>query len=247
MNKYKVCVSAICKNEAKFVKKWYDSMKEADLIVVADTGSTDQTIELLKECKIEVHSITVDPWRFDTARNLSMDFIPPDYDICVCTDLDEVFDPDWREELERNWMPYNTLFRYTYTYGFYNNGKPIVTFLYEKIHQRHNFRWVYPVHEVLEYSGTKPDIYGLAEKMHLKHYPDQSKSRGNYLKLLELSAKDFPLYDRNIFYLGREYMYHNMFVNCIETLTYHLTIPTANWPVERCASMRYIANSYLNL
>ena len=45
--KYKVCVYAIAKNEEKFVKKWYESMKEADKIYVLDTGSTDKTFETL--------------------------------------------------------------------------------------------------------------------------------------------------------------------------------------------------------
>lgn len=30
MNKYKVYVYAICKNESKFIQRWYDSVKEAD-------------------------------------------------------------------------------------------------------------------------------------------------------------------------------------------------------------------------
>ena len=29
----KICIYAICKNEAKFVDKWYESMKEADEII----------------------------------------------------------------------------------------------------------------------------------------------------------------------------------------------------------------------
>ena len=49
MNKYKVIVYAICKNEEKYVDKWYDSVKEADKIFVLDTGSTDNTIR--KWCK----------------------------------------------------------------------------------------------------------------------------------------------------------------------------------------------------
>ena len=51
MNKYKVCVYAICKNEEKFVKRWVNSMKEADEIYVLDTGSTDNTIKLLKKLR----------------------------------------------------------------------------------------------------------------------------------------------------------------------------------------------------
>ena len=45
----KVCVYAICKNESKHVKRWVESMKEADEIYVLDTGSTDNTKELLQE------------------------------------------------------------------------------------------------------------------------------------------------------------------------------------------------------
>ena len=48
MGNYHVCVYAICKNEAKFARRWMDSMSEADHIVVLDTGSTDGTAERLR-------------------------------------------------------------------------------------------------------------------------------------------------------------------------------------------------------
>ena len=32
MSKYKISVYAICKNEEKFIDRWYNSMKEADNI-----------------------------------------------------------------------------------------------------------------------------------------------------------------------------------------------------------------------
>ena len=43
----KVCVYAICKNEEKFIRRWYNSMKEADKIFVLDTGSSDGSFEVL--------------------------------------------------------------------------------------------------------------------------------------------------------------------------------------------------------
>ena len=49
MNKYKVCVYAISKNDEKFVDRWVNSMKEADEIYVLDTGSTDNTVKNLKK------------------------------------------------------------------------------------------------------------------------------------------------------------------------------------------------------
>lgn len=51
MNKYKICVYAICKNEEKFIERWVNSMKEADKIYVLDTGSTDKKCRITKEIR----------------------------------------------------------------------------------------------------------------------------------------------------------------------------------------------------
>ena len=83
------------------------------------------------------------------------------------------------------------------------------------------------------------------EGIQLDHHPDPTKSRGQYLPLLELSVAEDPEDDRNAHYLGREYMYHGRWDDCIRTLKHHLTMPRATWADERCASMRYIAKSYL--
>ena len=39
----KIAVYAISKNEEQFVKRFCESAKDADLILIADTGSTDNT------------------------------------------------------------------------------------------------------------------------------------------------------------------------------------------------------------
>ena len=54
MKKYKVCIYAICKNESKFIKRWYESIKGADYICVLDTGSEDDSLEILKKLNIKV-------------------------------------------------------------------------------------------------------------------------------------------------------------------------------------------------
>ena len=92
MKKLKVGVYAISKNEEKFVNRWANSMKEADYIYVLDTGSTDNTVKLLKKNNINVKVLEIKPWRFDIARNKSLELLPKDTDICVCTDLDEVLE-----------------------------------------------------------------------------------------------------------------------------------------------------------
>ena len=97
---YKIAVYAICKNEEQFVDRWVKSMSEADEIFVLDTGSTDNTVEKLKSLGVHVTQEVIKPWRFDVARNKTLDLVPKDYERCVCTDLDEIFVKGWRKKLE---------------------------------------------------------------------------------------------------------------------------------------------------
>lgn len=246
MKKYKVVVYAISKNEEKFVKRWFDSMKEADEIYVLDTGSNDKTVTLLQELGVNVKVQTINPWRFDTARNISLDMVPLDTDICICTDLDEVFEKGWRDKLEKIWTPETTRARYNYNWSFDEQGNPAVNFYIEKIHSRSGYKWSHPVHEVLTYTKGEEKVV-TTDEITVNHYPDSTKSRGSYLPLLELSVKEDPEDDRNMHYLGREYMYHKKYNECIDTLIKHLNLKSATWKDERSASMRFIARSYTAL
>lgn len=247
MGKHKVCVYAICKNEGQFAHRWMESMSEADLVVVLDTGSTDDTVERLREKGAQVTVERIVPWRFDAARNRSLELVPEDADICVCTDLDEVFRPGWRERLEQAWRPGMGQVSYRYTWSFEPDGSEGYVFWIEKIHARRGYRWSHPVHEVLEWTGegARPSIVPV-EGIQLDHHPDPTKSRGQYLSLLELSVAEAPEDDRNTHYLGREYMYRGRWDDCIRTLKHHLEMPTATWADERAASMRYIARACAN-
>ena len=154
---YKIVVYAIAKNEEKFVKRWVDSMKEADDIYVLDTGSTDNTVSLLENLGVHVKKEVINPWRFDIARNLSLNMVPDDADICICTDLDEIFEVGWREKLEKIWKKNFTRLRYNYNWSLDENMKPLVNFYIEKIHNRNNYKWIHPVHEVLKYNGKEKE------------------------------------------------------------------------------------------
>ncbi|MCI8569248.1 MAG: glycosyltransferase [Bacilli bacterium] len=239
----KICVYAISKNEEKFVKRWYESMKEADEIYVLDTGSTDNTVNELKKLGVNVYQEIISPWRFDTARNKSLDLVPKDTDVCICTDLDEIFVSGWRQEIEKFWTKETTNARYNYNWSLDEFGKPKVNFYIEKMHSRDNFIWTHPVHEVLKYKGTNQHSITI-DSITLNHYPDHKKSRSSYLKLLELSVKEDPEDDRNMHYLGREYMFNQLHDKCIKTLKKHLKLKSATWTLERAASMRFIARSY---
>jgi len=243
MNRYNICVYAICKNEGHFVERWMDSMSEADLVVVTDTGSDDDTVARLRARGAQVYVEPVTPWRFDVARNNSHAHVPEDVDIAVCTDLDEIFRPGWRAALEAVWQPDTSMANYLYNWSLKPDGTPETQFHYFKIHKPRAYEWVCPVHEYLRYIGGGAEKKVFAQGVVLDHYPDHTKSRGSYLPLLEMAVQEDPMSDRMTYYLGREYMYAARWQDCIDTLEGYLKLPTAWWAEERCAAMRWIAKS----
>lgn len=239
-HRWKVAVYAICKNEEKFVDRWMDSMAEADEIVVLDTGSTDDTVLRLQARGATVYQKIFDPWRFDVARNHALSLVSEDADICCSVDLDEVFEPGWRKVLETAWDAGVDQLKYRYTWNFDENGNELTVFFADKIHARHGFHWHAPVHEVIRPDAGSCRV-GQCEQLRLYHHADAGKSRGQYLPLLQLAAKEAPLDDRTAFYLGREYFFHGEYGKSIAQLEHYLHLPKAVWRDERAAAMRYLA------
>ncbi len=242
----KICVYAIAKNEEKFADRFMDASAEADWVCVLDTGSEDGTVRRLEERGAIVRQEAIDPWRFDEARNRSMELIPPDADIAVSVDLDEVLSPGWRGKLEAAWKDGTELARVTCVTSRNGDGSPGTSFLIGKAHRPGVFRWKYPVHEVLVRADGKPDSNTVdAPEVVKEHLPDKAKSRGQYLPLLELAAEENPQDPRCAHYLGREYMYYRRWEDAIRELERYLLLPGATWAEERAATMRYLAECCL--
>lgn len=242
----KICVYAICKNELKFIDKWLENMSEADYIVVLDTGSTDGTFEKLQQdprvTRVEQEVIT--PWRFDVARNRSMDLIPDDADILVCTDFDELFEPGWGQYLRDNWIPgYHNRCHYKYAWTHTEIGEPRYIFTYDKIHTR-EMHWKYPVHEVLaaKNENYEENVLNALDTIYLHHWQDADKSRSNYLPLLQLAAEENPDDSHIWSLLGREYLIAHDFDNAINVF-----LDTLDKPDIETSSLGCVLLQTLNL
>lgn len=231
----KIAVYCIALNEEKFVESWYNSAKDADYLLIADTGSTDGTVEKACSLGINVFSIGIKPWRFDTARNVAVSLLPVDMDYCIALDMDEVLAPGWREHLERV-EPGVTRPRYKYTWNWKDNGDPGLQYSGDKIHTRQGYIWKHPVHEVM-YGDRIVEKQGWVD-LEIHHHADNSKPRSSYLPLLEVSVKEDPNNDRNAFYYGRELFFYGQFEKATEELKRYLTIST--WNAERSWAMRYL-------
>ncbi len=236
----KICVYAISKNEAKFAERFCAAAAPADLIFVADTGSTDDTVALLEANGAKVAHINIKPWRFDDARNAALAMLPADIDVCVSLDLDEVLQPGWREEIERVWTPGTTRLRYGFDWGC---G---IVFKYEKIHGRVGYRWHHPCHEY-PIPDRITEQWANTDMLLVIHQPDPTKSRGQYLDLLRISIEEDPQCPRNAFYYGRELSFNRQWQAAIDQCKQYLDLPRATWPNERCYAMRVIGRCYQEL
>lgn len=239
---YKIAVYTIALNEEQFVERWYESAKDADYLLIADTGSTDGTRETAIKLGINVIDISVKPWRFDDARNASLAALPADIDMCVQLDMDEILLPGWRDEIENALKQGATRVRYNYTWNWKDEAQtiPATTFGGDKIHARKGYRWKHPVHEVVVPYGDTVEKQ-VWTKLELHHHPDNSKSRSQYLPLLKLSTEEAPDDDRNAFYYARELYFYRQYDEAAKEFKRHLGLPSAKWPPERAASMRYLA------
>lgn len=227
---------AIAKNEEQFVRRWAESAAAADSILLLDTGSDDRTVDIAKECGVETHVARFDPWRFDDARNMALQLCSPYMDYLIALDLDEVLVPGWREQLLDMCAQGVTRPRYKYTWSW-ENGKPGLQYGGDKIHARNGYQWKHPVHEVLVPTGVETQGWCSLE---IHHHPDQSKSRGQYLPLLELAVAEDPDDDRNAYYFARELFFNAQPERARQEFERHLSLPTAVWAAERAQSLRYL-------
>jgi glycosyltransferase involved in cell wall biosynthesis len=242
----KIAVYAIALNEAKHVQRWLESAKDADSTFIADTGSTDETVSIAESLGINVSRISISPWRFDDARNQALEMVPSDFDLCISLDLDEVLPPDWRKVIEEAWNSGNEWPIYEHVMERDEFGNVRGSFLsYFRVHPRENFRWKYPIHEIVEpTAGQSFDRKKI--QLQIEHFPDKTKSRSSYLPLLEQAAIEFPADWRMKHYLNREYFYEKNWPMVIASAKESLKID-GGWDAERASTCLWASEASLEL
>jgi glycosyltransferase involved in cell wall biosynthesis len=233
----KIAVYTIALNEAKHVKRWAKATEGADLRIVADTGSTDGTPEMLSKLGVTVHNISVKPWRFDVARNAALALVPEDIDVCLILDMDEVPEPKFFDKVREQWQP-------NANRGWIglNTGN---TWAADRLHSRHGWVWKYACHEV-----AVPSMGTVAEpcfiEATIEHQPDNTKSRGQYLGMLEECVKEMPDDMRMRAYLIREYYFAQKWQELIDEgqrLFAHDRVGNC-WSGELAAAYRGVGDAY---
>ena len=152
-----------------------------------------------------------------------MKLIPEDSNVLICTDIDEVLISDFWDDLRKCVFEHPNFERifYRYAWSHDDKGNPKWVFWYDKITQPKGWKWDYPVHEALKCDKEKYNYRGSyyldSNKIYLHHFPDNSKSRGSYLGLLEQRAKEYPEDLYGLYYLAREYSFIKDWQNALYT------------------------------
>jgi tetratricopeptide (TPR) repeat protein len=120
-------------------------------------------------------------------------------------------------------------------------------FYYTKIHSRNGYHWHHPCHEYPRADSRIVEKFVWTDMLMVVHKPDATKSRGQYLELLEMSVKEDPHCPRNAFYYARELTYYQRWQEAIVSLMKYLDMPESEWLNERAYAMRLIGESMENL
>lgn len=153
----------MARNEAKNIEAAVESVSFADQIVVADTGSSDNTIELARKAGAEVHGIDFDG--FGTSKNKALEFCSEDWILFL--DADERVSPELAEGIIEKLASNSEFDGYAVNRLSYFLGKPIrhsgwhpdyVLRLFKKGCGRFSDRLV---HEGVELKGLAGKLEGL--------------------------------------------------------------------------------------
>ncbi len=206
----------IVKNEEEVLARCLDSVSEVmDEIIIVDTGSTDQTIEIAKQYtdKVETFSWSDD---FAAARNFAFSKASMDY-LCWL-DADDILDEKNRKaflKLKKELPEDTDIVMMRYEVAFDENDHPIMSYYRERLMRREmGFQWVGAVHEVIVPRGKM-----LYADIAVQHRKIREGDRNRNLRIYErLLSEGVPLDARQQFYYARELFAHARYTDAIAQL-----------------------------
>ncbi|MDE7107094.1 MAG: glycosyltransferase [Clostridiales bacterium] len=200
-------LSMIVKNENEVLSRVLDGIKDVvDEIVIVDTGSTDNTMEIARRYTDKVYSFD---WvnDFSAARNFALSKVTADYWIWL--DADDIVPQDTTNAIKRLMNKKNIadIVMLPYVAAVDENGKPTFTYYRERIVKNvPSYTWQGAVHEAVELSGTVTTL----NKPIIHAKPTGRINGTRNLDIYEgLIASGHKLTPRERYYYARELFYNN--------------------------------------
>jgi glycosyltransferase involved in cell wall biosynthesis len=234
----RICLNMIVKNESHVIKRCLDSVKDLiDYWVIVDTGSTDTTKEIIKECLKGIPGELFErPWKnFGYNRSEALEFAKEKCGYILFMDAD-----DWLEYEPGFVLPPLTSDVY-YIHWFHEEGlsyrKPQI------IKACLPWRWVGVMHEYL-YCDDR--IHSESEVSRVKYIYGgdgaSSKNESKYfemVRVLQEGLKEEPNNERYLFYLAQSLLGAGMKREALEI--YKQRVERGGWEEEVFWSLLQIA------
>jgi tetratricopeptide (TPR) repeat protein len=216
----KFAIYTISKNEAHNVVAFMKSA-EGCPVYVLDTGSTDNTVELLKKNGAHVIEKIIKPWRFDTARNEALALVPDDVDVCISIDMDERLDAGWHDKLKIEWSGNVGNYFYISEWADEACTIPSVQSPRTRLHSRYSHEWHRRIHEVIRpIDGVEQTLCDTS--IVVKHY--QKGGKRNYAPSLKELLKENPADADAWLQLAGEYHQEGNFGEALEAYRSYLKV-----------------------
>jgi glycosyltransferase involved in cell wall biosynthesis len=220
----------ITKNEEAMLAACLESVKEADEIIVFDTGSTDGTLEIARRYTDKVFSGYQWEDDFAKARNLAKAKATGDWILSI--DADEQLACPFSNVREAVAQAVNSV---TCRLIAADNGQ--MNYFPRLFRNTPEIPWVGAAHNypnvIGEDVGDVAICYGYSPAHRLD--PDRT------LRILEKEAKD-PAKVRERFYLGREYFYRNRYEDTVITLG--LYVQQSRFLAEKAEAFLIMGRAY---
>jgi glycosyltransferase involved in cell wall biosynthesis len=225
----KVSAALIVKNESAHLRTALNSIEGIDEIVVVDTGSTDNTVEIAMEFTDKVYHGDEYLWRDDFAfhRNQATDLCTNDWIFVI--DADEYLEPGGIQALKdfiaTLGPKFNAVEFDTVSASGAESHWSIRAF------KKSECRWEGRAHNYLintrPYRSTIKHYYGYSEAHKLD--PDRT------LRILTKACQDSPESTRERYYLAREYWYRKDYESALKH--YNLYLENSTFTAERADAL----------
>lgn len=231
----------IVKNEAEVIEKCLDSVKGADQIYIADTGSTDNTIKICKKYTKNIyHFKWIDD--FAAARNFILEKCDTDFVLSI--DADEYLN----SPIEK----IKTLIN-SYDFQKYLGATVQTQTEIERLIQVRIFRnieeitWINPIHEIPVYNGAnfRDKCLNTSIEIISGYSPAHENDPDRNLRILQKELERDPANTRCMYYLSREYINRQDLDKALEWLNRYFQIAYfGDWTNELADACHLMALCY---
>lgn len=173
---------AICKNEEEYVENFLEIVKPFDKVYVLDTGSTDNSVKLLRDAGVIVEQKQYDIFDFALARNDCLSLIENANAFCFSIDFKNkvVFPESEIATIRSN----KTADAFSVKFFYREQDSYVQIENKIRVHRKNNYHWKHAIHETLVAKTNFSLVLDLDVSVYMKNRVTEDKIKF-YLDICE--------------------------------------------------------------